>query len=100
MRACGRHRGAISVFLTLILLPTVVFGGLVTDAVRVYQAKGLISEAGELAMNAGLSYYDGALKNAYGLLALEKMPEDLDIEQYFVSTALRYMRRKPRRCRF
>lgn len=86
MRACGRHRGAISVFLTLILLPTVVFGGLVTDAVRVYQAKGLISEAGELAMNAGLSYYDGALKNAYGLLALEKMPEDLDIEQYFVNT--------------
>ncbi len=80
------HRGTISVFLALILLPVVVFGGLVTDAVRVYHAKGLISEAGELAMNAGLSYYDADLKDAYGLLAMKKEPKDMDLEQYFVDT--------------
>lgn len=81
-----RHQGTVSVFLALVLLPAVVFGGLVTDAVRVYHSKGLISEAGELAMNAGLSYYDVELKDAYGLLAMSKQPKDLDLEQYFVNT--------------
>lgn len=81
-----KRRGTISVFLALILLPVVVFGGLVTDAVRVYQSKGLVSEAGELAMNAGLSYYDGQLKDEYGLLAMKIKPEDMDLEKYFVNT--------------
>lgn len=88
MKVCYRHRGAISVFLCLILLPTLVFGGLVTDAVRIYQSEGLVSEAGELAMNAGLSYYDMELKDAYGLLAMKQTPEELttSLEKYFVDT--------------
>lgn len=80
------HRGTISVFLSLILLPVIVFGGLVTDAVRVYHSKSLVSEAGELAMNAGLSYYDSQLKDEYGLLAMSKTPDKLDLEKYFIDT--------------
>lgn len=88
MKVCYSHRGAISVFLTLILLPTLVFGGLVTDAARIYGSESLISEAGELAMNAGLSQYDRELKDDYGLMVMERTPEEMsdDLEQYFINT--------------
>lgn len=88
MKACYRYRGAISVFLVLILLPVVVFGGLITDAARIYHSRGLVSEAGELAMNAALSHYDGELKNDYGLLLMNQTPEEMeaDLEQYFINT--------------
>ncbi len=88
MKVCYRHRGAISVFLCLILLPTLVFGALVTDAVRIYHSEGLVSEAGELAMNAGLSHYDMELKDVYGLFAMNQTPEEMEdaLEQYFTDT--------------
>ena len=88
MKVCYRHRGAISVFLTLILLPTVVFGGLVTDAVRIYHSRSLVSEAGELAMNAGLSHYDMKLKDDYGLFVMDISKNDMTktLEQYFVNS--------------
>ena len=88
MKLCYRHRGTISVFLTLILLPMLVFGGLVTDAVRIYHSEGLVSEAGELAMNAGLSHYDTELKDDYGLFVMEKTPQEMssDLEKYFINT--------------
>ncbi len=88
MKVCYRHRGAISVFLTLILLPVVVFGGLVTDAVRIYHSQGLVSEAGELAMNAGLSYYDVELKDDYGLFVMTLSADEMTktLEQYFVNS--------------
>ncbi len=82
------RRGTISVFLTLILLPTVVFAGLMTDAVRIYQSQSLVSEAGELAMNAGLSCYNTELKDHYGMLVMDQTPEEMQkmLEQYFVNT--------------
>lgn len=88
MKFFYRCRGAISVFLSLILLPTVIFGGMVTDAARIYGSEGMISEAGELAMNAGLSQYDSELKDAYGLLVMSKSPEDMSdaLEKYFINT--------------
>lgn len=88
MKIFYRRRGAISVFLTLILLPTLVFGGMVTDAARIFGSKSLVSGAGELAMNAGLSQYDTQLKDAYGLMVMEKPPEAMqeELEQYFIST--------------
>ncbi len=88
MRRSRCQRGAISVFLCLILLPTMIFGGLVTDAARIYGSRSLISEAGELTMNAGLSHYDAELKDDYGLMAMEQTPESMqaELEQYFLQT--------------
>lgn len=88
MRLFERRRGAISVFLSLILLPTVLFAGLMTDAVRIYQSESLVSEAGELAMNAGLSCYNTELKDHYGMLVMNQTPEKMQesLEQYFVRT--------------
>ncbi len=88
MKVFYRRKGAISVFLSLILLPTLLFAGLVTDAARIYGSRSLVSGAGELAMNAGLSHYDVRLKDAYGLMVMSESPEELssELEQYFVNT--------------
>ena len=66
----GKNRGAISVFLALILLPMLIFSGIVVDVSRLYAAKTVVSGAGDLTMNAALSRYDKKLKDEYGLLAM------------------------------
>ena len=42
-----KHDGAISVFLTLILIPTLLFAGVMVDGVRIYGSKNMISGAGD-----------------------------------------------------
>ena len=61
----GKNRGAISVFLALILLPMLIFSGIVVDVSRLYAAKTVVSGAGDLTMNAALSRYDKKLKDEY-----------------------------------
>ena len=41
----GKNRGAISVFLALILLPMLIFSGIVVDVSRLYAAKTVVSGA-------------------------------------------------------
>lgn len=80
-----KNKGTISVFLTLILLPVLLFGGMTVDASRIYMSKAVISDAGEMAMNAGLAQYNEALHDVYGLLAMDEAPEDMEseLEAYF-----------------
>lgn len=82
---CEKNKGAISVFLVLILLPVLLLGGLTTDAARIYMSKIVISDAGEMAMNAGLAQYETALHDEYGLFAMEKAPEAMenDLADFF-----------------
>ena len=56
----------------MILLPTLLLGGLTTDAARIYMSKVVISDAGEMAMNAGLAQYETELHDEYGLFSMEK----------------------------
>lgn len=83
----GKNRGAISVFLCLILLPVLVFCGIIVDASRLFASKTVVSAAGDLTMNAALSAYDKELKDNYGLLAMAEKPESPKIKetlfQYF-----------------
>ena len=58
--------------MTIILLPVLLLGGLTTDAARIYGAKVVISDAGEMAMNAGLAQYENRLHDEYGLLVMAK----------------------------
>lgn len=87
---CGKNRGTISVFLTLILVPMLIFCGIVVDASRLFAAKTIISGAGDLAMNAALSRYDKKLKDGYGLLAMASSPESekitSELEKYFMES--------------
>ncbi len=80
LKFCYEKKGAISVFLTIILLPVLLLGGLTTDAARIYGAKVVISDAGEMAMNAGLAQYENRLHDEYGLLVMAKDPESMEAE--------------------
>ena len=86
-----KSRGTISVFLTLILIPTFIFSGVLVDGSRILGAKNLISGAGELAMNGALSNYNAELNKTYGLLAMADTAEEVDdILQDFFETTLNY----------
>ena len=76
----GKNRGAISVFLALILLPMLIFSGIVVDVSRLYAAKTVVSGAGDLTMNAALSRYDKKLKDEYGLLAMADTPDSAKVK--------------------
>lgn len=89
LQFCRKCRGAISVFLTLILIPTFIFSGVLIDGSRIISAKNLVSGAGDLAMNAALSNYNAELNKTYGLLAMAETPEEVDAAlQDFFETSL------------
>lgn len=85
-----KNQGTISVFLTLILVPVLLFSGIIVDASRLYASKTVISGAGDLTMNAALSEYDKTLKDKYGLIAMAKKPDSeasrAKLLQYFKET--------------
>lgn len=88
MKFTKKQQGAVSVFLAIILLFTFIFSAVVVDGGRIYAAKNIVSGAGQLTLNAGLSNYDTALKDAYGLIAMSATPEDLqkNLKNYFVDS--------------
>lgn len=71
MKFSRKSKGVISVFLILILVPTMVMSAMLVDASRVRSAKAMAQEASDLAAYSVLSAYDGTLKDLYGLLAFE-----------------------------
>lgn len=81
------HRGAVSVFLVIVLLPTILCSSLFVDASRVQSAKGLVSAAGDLTLNTVLSQYDVDLNDFYGLMASAQDMEDVKAaaEDYFTA---------------
>ena len=72
-------------FLCLILLLVMLFGCMTVDASRIYLSKVVISDAGEMAMNAGLAQYNDTLRDEYGLLAMDRSPEEMsdELKEYF-----------------
>lgn len=77
-RFSRKCKGTIAVFLTLILIPTFIFSGVMVDGSRILASKNLISGAGDLAMNAALSNYHEELNEAYGLLAMADSPQEIE----------------------
>lgn len=75
---CDRNKGAISVFLIMILLPVMLLGGLTVDAARIYASRSVVSDAGDLTMNAALAQYEKELHDEYGLLVMQKDPESME----------------------
>ncbi len=78
---CGKQRGSICVFLTLILVPVLLFSGIIVDASRLFASKTVVSGAGDLTMNAALAQYYKNLKDGYGLTAMAKAPDSPDEKQ-------------------
>lgn len=80
-------RGAVSIFLVIILVPMITCSSLFVDASRVKSATGLVSSAGDLTLNTVLSQYDVDLNDFYGLMASAQDMDDVltAAEDYFTS---------------
>ncbi len=83
-----RNNGAITVFLSLILVPILILAGIAVDAVRIYGAKAIVSDSAELTMNTALASYDQVLKDVYGILTISADENELsnNLIKYFENT--------------
>ena len=88
MKFVEKTRGAVSIFLIMIMLPMFVLAGGAVDGSRIHSAKVAITGAGDLAMNAALADYETVLKDVYGLFAMSKTVDELEenVSRYFKNT--------------
>lgn len=70
----ANSKGALTVFVTLILIPAILVSGTAVDLSRAYTARSIIQDANQLAANAVLSQYDALANELYGLFGV--MGED------------------------
>lgn len=71
------NRGAVTVFVTLLLIPAILVSGTGVDLSRVYAARSMTRDANQLAANALLTNYDTLLQDLYGLYAVVGDDDDL-----------------------
>lgn len=76
MRFFYKNRGSVSIALSILILPMLVFSGLMIDSSNIYLSKYLTEGSAELAMNAVLANYDSVLKERYGLFATSQKEEN------------------------
>lgn len=75
-------RGAVSVFIVLILVPCIVASSLFIDVGRVALGQGVATSAADLALNSLMSNYDEVLTDYYGFIASCQ-----NIEEFYDETA-------------
>ena len=82
-----KTKGAVSIFLVIILVPMMTVSSLFVDASKVKLAKAMMESAGDLTLNTALTEYDTKLKELYGLLATAQDTTDLfsKLEDYYRS---------------
>lgn len=85
MRFFQKTKGAISIFLVIILVPMMTVSSLFVDASKVKLARSMAESAGDLTLNTALTNYDTKLKELYGLLATAQDTTDLfaKLEDYY-----------------
>lgn len=64
-------RGAVTVFVALLLLPTILVAGTAVDMARIYQGRSLVENGNQLVGNAVLTDYNPLLQERYALFALD-----------------------------
>lgn len=67
-------KGAVTVMVTLLLIPAILVTGTGVDIARVYAARSTLQDANQLALNSVLASYDALLQDLYGLFGV--MQED------------------------
>lgn len=65
-------KGAVTVFVTLLLIPAVLVSGTGVDLARLYTARSILHDANQLAANSVLASYDALLQDLYGLYGVMK----------------------------
>lgn len=69
--------GAVSVFLVIILVPSLIVTSLFVDISRMYMGNSVAESASDLALNTKLSQYDKDLNDIYGLFANAESENDV-----------------------
>lgn len=82
------QRGAISIFLIIVMVPMLTISGIFIDVSRLNLAKSMAAAAGDLTLNTALTDYDTVLKDMYGLFAVSQDIDDLidKLESYYKSS--------------
>lgn len=81
-------KGSISIFLIIITLGSVIFGGLFIDLTRILVADRKVQNALNSAARSALSYYDENLVAQYGLYGVSQAQADAQFKKYFESNLL------------
>ena len=85
MKLFSKSKGAVSIFLVIILVPMLLVTALFVDASKIMLGKSMAESAGALTMNTALTNYDSDLKELYGLVATSQDMDDLfsRLEDYY-----------------
>ena len=88
MKIFYNKHGSLTVFMSLILTIVMIFTTVLIDGGRIILARNIVSGAGDMALNAGLTYYNSVLQDTYGLFAISENMDDLkkNLEVYFEAT--------------
>lgn len=80
-----KRRGAISIFLIVVLLPMMMVSAIFVDESRIQLGSSIATAAGDLTMNTALTNYDTVLKEMYGLFATSQDMDELyaNLETYY-----------------
>ena len=63
-------KGAVTVFVTLLLIPAMLVSGTAVDLARIHTARSIIQDANQLAANTVLTQYNALLYDLYGLFGI------------------------------
>lgn len=90
MKFMTKNRGAISIFLALILLPMMAVASVYIEASRIKSAKSVAMAAGDLTLNTALTNYDNVLKDMYGLMASSQTEDELfdNLSDYYYNSMI------------
>ena len=66
----GNTKGAVTVFITLLLIPAMLISGTAVDLARIHTARSIVQDANQLAANSVLTQYDALLHDLYGLFGV------------------------------
>lgn len=80
-----KTKGAISIFLALVLMPLMSVASIFVDMSRIELAQSMAASAGDLTLNTALSNYDSELKTIYGLFATAQNMDEMmeSLEDYY-----------------
>ncbi len=72
------QKGAVTVMVTLLLIPALLISGTGVDLARVFTAKSEVQDANQLAANSLMTQYDAMLQDVYGLFAVASTDDELN----------------------
>lgn len=86
-RFLKNSKGAVTVIVTLLLIPSILISGTAVDVARIYSAKSIVQDANSLGANAAMAQYNALLKDLYGLYGIQDSKLQSMVNDY-IKTAL------------